>query len=250
MFVRVFDKKENTYFKSIVYAILGIGCSKQFIVMNSNANSFELIETFDISSSSEKPIVEYIQDDCSGFKNYEGSAILKYKYFCKENGISFPEIGGMEGYPDVCENYAFLSDIIERKSVPVKAYNISLRNLNDEKKWNYIFTQADADNFMKMFAGFHDSTLEKILYWECDRSASAIATFDNSGWFGIVELYFEGIQVMKILPPKPNCTREIFDASLIVEDDSIFWVDRYMTNVDMAYDGSIMKALSLKWRKI
>lgn len=252
MYVRVFNKKENTYFKSIVYAILGIGWEEHFIVLNPSTNAFELIEIIedvDISGSSENLFIEHIQDDCMEFHDYTGSAMLKYKYFCKEKGISCT-IGGMHGYKDVCDNYAFLAELIEKKSIPAEAYDITIRDLEDKEEWNYILTQDDADDFMKMFAGFHDSTLEKISYWEGDRSTSAIATFDNSGWFGIVELCFEGIQLMKILPPKPNCIRDIYDAALIVEDESVFWADGYMKNIDMEYDGSIIKSLSLKWRKI
>ena len=250
MYVRVFDKERNTYYKSIVYAILGISWSEYYIVLNPNTDSFELIKDFDIRDSSEMSVIEHIQDDCSEFNIYDGSKLLKYKYFCKEKGIPFIEIGRMEGYQDVCENYDFLSDIVEKRSVSVKSYDITIRKLKDEDEWNYILSQADADAFMKQFVGFHDSTLEKISYCEGDSSTSAIATFDNSGWFGIVELCFEGIQIMKILPPRSNYTRDIFEASLIVEDESIFWADSYMTNVDMTYDGSIIKALSLKWRKI
>ncbi len=249
MYVRVFNKKDNTYFKSIVYAILSVGWNEHFVVLNPYTTSFELIEVLETSSSSEPPIIEHIQDDCSDFILYNGSKMLKYKYFCKEKGVSCT-IGGMHGYQDVCENYDFLLEIIEKGSIPVDSYDITIRDLEDKEEWNYILTQADADDFMKMFVGFHDSTLEKISYWEGDRSTSAIATFDNSGWFGIVELCFEGIQLMKILPPKPNCIRDIYDATLTVEDESVFWADGYMENIDMAYDGSIIKALSLKWRKI
>ena len=73
-------------------------------------------------------------------------------------------------------------------------HKISVRSLSDTSEWNYILTQADADDFMKMFAGFHDSTLEKINYSESNSSTMVNAIFDNSGWFGIVELCFEGIQ--------------------------------------------------------
>ena len=75
-------------------------------------------------------------------------------------------------------------------------------------------------------------------------------TFDNSGWFGVVELCFEGIEILKIVPAGENCSREILEGSLIVEDESVFWSDCYMESIDLTYEGSMIKALNLKWRKI
>lgn len=250
MFVRVFDKNRNSYFKSIVYSTVGIGWFLQYIVLNPNTNTFELVDYLDKSFSPAKPLVEIIQSDHSNFNIYEGSAMLKYKHFCRVNGIKYTNVKRMAGYADVCENHAFLAEIFTKKSVPIDAYEVSIRGLKDATEWNYILTQSDADDFMKKFAGFHDSTLEKINYVESNASASAIATFDNSGWFGIVELCFEGIQMMKTLPAMENYSREIFEASLIVENESVFWADTYMEKADLSYNGSIIKALNLKWRKI
>lgn len=250
MFARVFDKNNNVYFKSIIYATIGTGWSLQYIVLNPITNNFELVDYLDKDFTPAKPLVEIIQSDSSDFKFYEGSALLKYKHYCKENKIRAEDISQMIGYPDVCENLSFLDDIFENRFVPVNMYPISVRNLSDENEWNYIFTQDDADDFMKKFVGFHDSTLEKVSYTESNTSSSAIATFDNSGWFGIVELCFEGIQILKIMPATENYTREIHEGSLIVENESVFWADDYLENPDISYDCSIIKALNLKWRKV
>ncbi len=250
MFVRVFDKDKNTYYKSIVYSAIEIGWFLQYIVLNTNTNTFELIDYLDKSTKPAKPIIEIIQSDNSDFNTYEGSALLKYKHYCKNNGIEFANIKRIVGYPDVCENYAFLADVFAKKSVPVEDYNISIRELKDQEEWNYISTQSDADVFMKKFAGFHDSTLQTINYSENYDSVTANAIFDNSGWFGIVELCFEGVQMLKIMPATENYTRELSEASLIIENESVFWADSYMENVNTSYDGSIIKALNLKWRKL
>lgn len=103
---------------------------------------------------------------------------------------------------------------------------------------------------MQKFVGFHDSTLDKIIYSENFKTTSANAIFDNSGWFGIAELCFEGVQMLKIIPAPENYSNEILDASLIVENESIFWADTIMEKPDLTYEGSIIKALSLKWRKL
>lgn len=250
MYVRVFDKNRKAYFKSIVYATVGTGWFLQYIVLNPLTKTFDLADYLDKSHTPAKPLIEMIQPEHSDFITYKGSAMLKYKNYCNENGIEVTDIKQMAGYPEVCENHVFLADIFTKKSVPMNAYEIPIRELKDASNWNYILTQSDANDFMEKFAGFHDSTLEAINYIESNDSTSATATFDNSGWFGVVELSFEGIQMMKILPAGENYSREILDASLIVENESVFWADSYMEKPDISYDGSIITALSLKWRKV
>lgn len=250
MFVRVFDKNKNLYYKSIVYATIGIGWFLQYIVLNPNTNTFDLIDYLDKSVSPAKPLVETIQTDHSDFIVYKGAQILKYKHFCKANGIKSVDIKQMSGYPDVLDNYSFLADILINHSVALDAYNMSVRELSDCAEWNYVLTQADANHFMKNFVGFHDSTLEKINYAETEGSVTANAIFDNSVWFGVAELCFEGVQMLKIMPTTENYNRELYEASLIVENESVFWADSYMEKPNDLYEGSIIKALNLKWRKL
>ena len=228
MFVRVFDKNKNLYYKSIVYAAVGIGWFLQYIVLNPNTNTFDLVDYLDKSISPAKPLVETIQPDHSDFIVYKGAQILKYKHFCKANGIEAVDIEQMSGYPDVLENQAFLADILNNLSVSINAHQISVRTLGDKAEWNYVLTQKDADAFMKIFAGFHDSTIERINYSETNGTSIANIIFDNSGWFGVVELCFEATQMLKIIPAAENYSRELYEASLIVEKESIFWADSYM----------------------
>lgn len=250
MFVRVFDKEQNKYYKSIVYATVGIGWFLQYIVLNPYTHSFELVDYLDKQYEPAKPLVEIIQPDHKEFVAYNGSQMLKYKHFCKTNGYRFVDVKHMMGYPEVLESNAFLASILVNQSVPFDKFKILARNLIDTTEWNYILTQEDADNFMKKFVGFHDSTLEKINYSESNSLAIVNAIFDNSGWYGVVELCFEGVQLLKIVPAAENYSREIFEASLIIDNECVFWADSYMEKPDSLYEGSIIKALNLKWRKI
>ena len=250
MFVRVFDKGKNIYYKSMVYATIGNGWFLQYIVLNPYTHSFELIDYLDKQYEPAKPLVEIIQPNHEEFVTYNGAQILKYKHFCKNNGYKFVDIKQMMGYQEVLENNDFLADILVNHSVPLDTYKISVRNISDTTEWNYILTQTDADDFMKKFVGFHDSTLEKINYSETNSSAVVSAIFDNSGWFGVVELCFEGVQMLKILPATENYTREIFEASLLIENEGVFWADSYMEKPNNSYEGSIIRALNLKWREI
>ena len=250
MFVRVFDKDKDSYYKSIVYATVGVGWSLQYIVLNPYTNTFELVAYLDKSVSPAKPLVETIQPDHSDFIVHKGAQILKYKHFCKTNGITFVDVDQMSGYPDVLENLAFLADILTNGSVLADTYLISIRNLRDTTEWNYVLTQEDANAFMKKVVAFHDGTIERINYTETDETSIATMILDDSGWFGVVELCFEAVQMLKIMPATENHSRELYETSLIVEKESIFWADSYMKHPSDSYEGSIIKALNLKWRKL
>lgn len=249
MYVRVLDNNSG-YYRSMVYAVLGTGWFLRYIVINNNSNSFVLVDNLDKRTDPAEPLVEIIQPDCTEFKKYSGSALLKYKYYCREKNVPSEDFGQIYGYPDVCENYEFLSDILINKTVPIDKYPIQTHSFADQDEWNYILSQSDANDFMKMFARFHDSTLEKTVYLETNEGTTAFLTFDNSGWFGVAELCFEGIQTLKIVPAPMDYSREIFEASLIVENESVFWANAYMEKPDKTYSGSVVRALCLKWRKV
>lgn len=251
MFVRVYDKTQNRYYKSLVYAKVDVGYSLRYVVLNPYTEEFTLVDYLDKSCNPPIPLVETIEKDEIGFKTYSNAELLKYKYYCKTQN-QFVEIPkSLIGYPDVCENYPFLLDVIEHHNVPVSRYEIQLRELQDKDQWNYLLTQQDADDFMKLFAGFHDSYLTKLFYTEEAGYTNATVTFDNSGWYGIVELCFEGIQTLHMRPAIENYDNFIYDATLLIQDDSVFWADSANVQFkDATYDGSYIAALNLKWRKI
>jgi len=249
MFVRVYDKPNSRYYKSIVYGTIGVGWFLQYIVLNPLENCFELVEYLDKGIKPAQPLVETIQRNNDDFKVYENTLLLKYKDYCKKKGKSM-DINRLCGYFDVCENFEFIADIIENKSVSAVKYSIQLRQLSDNEEWKYIQTQEDANEFMKLFAGFHDSTLDKLIYNEEHGYTSVTSIFDNSGWYGVVELCFEGLLEFNIRPAKENYDRYIYEATMLVDNETIFWADGYMKNEDLAYNGSYIKAMNLKWRKI
>ena len=251
MYVRVCSNISGQTYQSMVYAKVNTGWYEQYIVYNQSKCTFELVDYLDKTSTPAKPFIHVIQTSIDGFKEYKGAALLKYKYFCKNTDKPISEVSFLLGYPDICENYAFLSDLLAHGKVPKNRYDIQLRDLPDAAEWHYVKTQEDANAFMDLFAGFHDSTLESINYVEDSTGKKEVrAIFDNTGWFGIAELCFEGIQLLKIVPAGENYSREIFDATLFVNDSGIFWADDSLEMVDLSYEGSIIQSLCLKWRKL
>ena len=251
MYVRAVSNINHAFLSSVVYARIDLGWYAQYVIYNKWEKSFELVDYMDKSVPQGRVIVQMIQADTDDFEEYRGAKLLKLKDYCKKNDLKMPDVKVLFGYPDVCENYAFLCDIIENRTVPADRYPIMLRDLPDVKEWHYIKTDEDVQEFMKLFVGFHDSSLVRVSYEEDDYGATKVnAIFDNSGWFGIVELCFEGVQFLKIIPPKENYASDILSATLHLDDDGVFWADEYMETPDMAYEGSIIRALSLKWKKL
>lgn len=248
MYARIYDKKHDRYYKSVVYCAVNDGWFRQYVVLNPHTGNFELVDYLDKESGENKPLVQIIRDDHEGWKKYEHALLLKHKAWCSANGVDM-NVKFLWGYPEVCENYAFLFDILSRGTVQAEEAEIPIRDLADDG-WNELRTQEDADGFMKLFAHFHDSTLESLTYREQSGCTSVHAVFDNSGWYGIVELCFEAVQAVNIRPAQENYSREIFEATLRVRDESVLWADWYMEEEDLSFDGSYIKALNLKWRKI
>lgn len=249
MFARVYDKKSDKYYKSIVYGTINIGYDEKSIFFNPFTESFELVDYFDKNEKDLKPLYEIINSSKENWVSYEKSYLLKFKYYCKEHGYT-EEIKLFCGYNSVFKNFEFMLRILQDKTIKLKDANIPIRDNEDANEWNYIKTQEDANFFMQVFVGFHDSVIKKALYEEeyCQRSITV--TFDNSGWYGIVELCFEGLIAMNLRPPQENCCREIYDGCLLVKDECIYWADDCLEEEDINYQGTFIKALNLKWRKI
>lgn len=251
MYVRVCSNVSGQIYQSMVYAKVNTGWYEQYIVYNQSKCSFELVDYLDKTSRPAKPLVHVIQTSTDGFQGYQGAALLKFQNYCKNLNQPITNVSSLFGYPDICENYAFLIDILTHRNVPGDRHDLQVRDLPDAAEWHYIRTQDDANAFMDLFAGFHDSTLERITYTEDETGKKeTTAIFDNAGWFGIAELCFEGTKLLKIMPTGENLSRELSQATLLVDDSGVFWADDSLEAPNLSYEGSIIQALCLKWRKI
>ena len=248
MYARVYDKKNDRYYKSIVYCGIDQGFYRKYVVLNPHTGNFELVDHLDQKDSRHRPLVEIIRSDSDGWKKYENAFLLKHKAWYTAHGGEMP-FQFLWGYPDVCEKYEFISAVAARGSVPAEEAGIEIRHL-PEDGWKEIRTQADAEEFMKLFAYFHDSTLESLSYQEGSGSAVVQAVFDNRGWYGIAELCFEAVRAVNLRPAGENYSCEIWEASLVVRNEEVLWADWCIESDGMSVDGSYIKALNLKWRKI
>jgi len=253
MFARVFDKTTGLFYKSIIYGKLDTGYYERNIVYNPRSEAFELVDYLDKESKSQRatlvPLIEVINSDRDEWVTYDKAKVLKINRFFRSKGIS-AIIKQFCGYDEVYQNFDFMQNIIGDRIVSKHNCSIQIREPKDTDQWTYIKTQTDADIFFKAFAGFHDSSLDKMQYVEDYSERRLMVTFDNSGWYGVAELCFEGLISMNLRPAQENYSREIYSACLFVEDECVFWADDALVNEDLNYTGTFIKALNLKWRKI
>ncbi|QVK18170.1 hypothetical protein KHQ81_00175 [Mycoplasmatota bacterium] len=248
MYVRVYDLKNNRYYKSIVYGIVD-GYIKQFIVLNPFLNAFELVDYIDKRNKECNTFINMINPDKSEWVSLKNAYLLKYKKYCKEKNVKF-SLEAFNGYEDIYNNFEFMEKLIRDKLVPVENLNVELRNLDDENEWHYIRTQDDANEFLKLFANFHDSTLESLNYTEDNNTRKLNVIFNNTCWYGIVELCFEGLIAMNLRPAGDNCFRYLYSGCLIVKDECVFWADEYLEDEDLNYEYNFIKAFNVKWKDI
>lgn len=246
MFVRAYDKSRNIYYKSMVYGIFNVGFYEEAILFNPITKSFESVDHFDKEKKDLQPQYEVINDREDGWISAEKANLIKFNHYCQENGFN-EKIKMFKGYKEV---FAFMLRMLRREKTAEDITDISVIVNEDADKWNYIRTQEDADELMKLFAGFHDSVINKMLYEEEYGKRKLNVAFDNSGWYGVIEVCFEGLIAMNLRPYAENYSREIFEASLIVNDETMFWAGECMDKEDLNYTGTYIKALNMKWRRI
>lgn len=103
---------------------------------------------------------------------------------------------------------------------------------------------------MEKMVDFHDALMTNVIVEQSLFETKANVIIDNSGWYGIVELCFEGVQEIKLCPAKENYSNEIYVSTLKQEDGLIFWADTIIETEDDCQKCSYIKALNLKWKKL
>lgn len=249
MYVRVKEDLKDYSYKSLVYAMLEIEGDRNYIVIDPNVKSFVLVSYISRCTDDYiNPQIQVINSKEHGFVVREKTFLLKLKKYLQDRSIH--KIDYFYGYEVVFNDYDFIGNLIQNGVVPIDESRVGVIEIPDRFDWNYIHTQEDANKFMDLFAGFHDSTIERIFYEENMDNRKLVMIVDNSGWYGIVELCFEGLLALNLRPHRENCPRELYNATLLVKDNMIFWADDKLENEDLDYQYSYIKAINLKWRKI
>jgi hypothetical protein len=131
------------------------------------------------------------------------------------------------------------------------------------KMWNEINSNEDLSNFLDMLHGFHDSCLKELKYISGSYVNENLSMYPINDQRtlniviqrqfkdpSVIELEFSGLIYLKMFPNDENYTSEIFDATMILKDDCIFWCDcGGLSEADLeTYKGTTICASKVRWR--
>lgn len=256
MRVRVYDESTQQYFKSEVYAIVDRGYGEQLLVLVPGEVGGHL-RFFDRLRKQTDPMeyaVQTIMPKCP-----ESWIIQTFE---PEDGQNTPlEMRQYSGFPWLLEEKETLPLLLHGRSVPVKGSCFSDRLYSDidQPGWTFVETQADAAAFLRQVCGMHDSVLHSLQYvsgasvstdggmYPMDDQRTVTMTIQSQCCPNF-ELVFEGVTALHVRPSFDNQFCIIFDATLIVEQASLFFCDEECGCINTAYPGTWITAYSLKWR--
>ncbi|OHE40381.1 MAG: hypothetical protein A2Y16_04425 [Tenericutes bacterium GWF2_57_13] len=131
-------------------------------------------------------------------------------------------------------------------------------------KWTYADTQEELLQLVNIFGGFHDACIKEMKYLSGSYVASNLSMnpIDDIRQVRIVfqrqwenpsciEVIFEGVQQLNLVPGRDGYSSDIFQAYLMARDGFVYFCD-YTDEIDRlvknAYFCTWIKALSLRWR--
>ena len=131
--------------------------------------------------------------------------------------------------------------------------------------WKIIDDNDSIMQFMESMCYFHDSCIKEMSYISGAYVSDTLSMLpintqrilrvviqrqyeENS----MIELEFQGLKKLQLLPNDENYTCEILDASLLMKDGCFYWCDCvYLSESDLdTYDGTLICASALRWRPI
>ena len=266
MRVRVFDRETGRYFKSEVYAVINIGYYEKQLVLvpEEKGDHFRLFDCLDKTEKIPRVLINRIMEHCPDewiFKRSERDhdTLKPYRSLLKP-GILFY---AYRGFTWLLEDTDTMVRLLNGEKVPVKGSKFENRLYSDltQQQWKYIESQEDADAFMAEVCGFHDSVIKELYYssgaWVDeeknmypDTGAKRLSVEIHSQQCRNFEMVFEGVTALNLRPPGDNYSAEIFEASVIVKDASVYFCDSFTEDVDLSDTGTWITAYSMKWRFI
>lgn len=268
MFVRVFDSQSNTYFKSEVYAVINSGWyEKQLVVFPSdNNNYFKFFDYLDKSDpKTPKALINAIlSSDChSDFEWIYKRTDDVDKQLEDYTGLLDDDVRFFEyrGYSWIYQDKQLLTKLLKGGIVSTKGFEHQMLDSNAYKLegWRYIETQQDIEFILEQTSSFHDSVLKDLNYISgayvdeknsmyCSDSERRVTIHFESQWCRPIEMIFEGVTALNLRPSSDNYSSNIYGATLLLQNASVFFCDDTINDIDELYIGTWVKAYSLRWR--
>lgn len=264
MRIRVYNKYTNKYFVSEVYGIINSGYYEKYLVLEiiDDRKYFQIYEYLDKSkkgpiypvninviSSNELP-EPWITKKETDLKYYNDKLNAKDR----NNGFY-----SYRGYAFILEQKDSLIKLLKGNKV---TYDELIGNRKDIctklDGWNYIECEKDIHNLMKIFNGFHDSVLRDLNYisgsGKCEKgmivtdNIRQVTMKFDSDWSDSIEIVFEGVLVLNLIPARDNYTSDLFSATIMIKDETILFYNDEVDSEQTNYEGTWVKSLGMRWK--
>lgn len=131
--------------------------------------------------------------------------------------------------------------------------------------WHMINTINDLKSFMETMCYFHDSCIKELKYVSGayvdkdlsmypinDRRALSVVIHRQFQDSPVIEMLFEGLKCLQLVPVDEQFTCEILDSTMILKNNLIYWIDcGAEPDLDLdSYSGNMICASKLRWRSI
>lgn len=266
MRARVYDKSSGTYYISEVYGQINSGYT-QYIVDKNTVERTDICLVDYLDLSTKPPYLTNIERiDCNIVDNDKPFTYKKDNEVIELNrslqAYNIEPVHYFFGYEFIWKKQKKLLELIVNGSIPRE--NIITEKINTKlPNWNYIEAEQDIENLMKESCGFHDSVIREIHYISgdyydpnehCTRFTQSynkkFQLIFDSELFGCIEIIFEATALMQLVPPQENYLGDIFGASIFIRDYMIYFYDNKFEKIPEDYDGTFVKALGMRWRRI
>ncbi len=154
------------------------------------------------------------------------------------------------------EGYEWILDSLKDMKFEEKAI-LQAKELDKQKdslEWHYVNNESDIKSLMEAAWNFHDSYITKIQYLSKvasnDITTSQLLVVFEGCWECSIELIFEDIALIHY-PLDPQFSLELFEGTILLHNDYVYFVDDKITDVSEIEDCFIcFKSRSLKWKMI
>lgn len=255
MRVRVYDRANDDYYRSELYAIFFSGIFERWLVIRDGI--LRLVDRCYEEDGLYYAQINRIDPDFSRdwilLSNGDISDFPAFPKHLPEDPWS-----AFRGYPWVWEDRETVLALLAGQAVPLSQTAFAEQRPSSLlPDWNYVSTQVEADSLMEQAYDFHDSVLVGLRYVSGSvKTSEGILDSDHirqvtmefqSQWSPPLELVFEGVESLTLRPAGDNYGSNIMEATLRIRDAAVFFCDGYC-EAEASYDGTKILAYSLRWR--
>ena len=263
MRARIYDKASQTFYQSEIYGIINSGGDRYISGKYENGKLiFFLTDYLDFAGSPPYRVnVECI--DCNGLPESMQWIYRQKEELCGLNCLleetyHHPGLLSFRGCPFLWERREWLAELTARGKLP--DYRVNAEILDTKLKgWNYIEDVGDINRLMDYFGGFHDSVIREIHYESGDYTdgetmflspscTKKIRMVFDSSWADSIEIVFEAVRLLQLVPPGENYLGDLYDASIFIDHFEVYFYDEYLKERPASHDGTWIKALGMRWR--